>query len=171
GPTRLAMLPHGKRVHVAGQAEKGDNLADATRKTLDSLRATLKHLGLKDADVVQVKAFLTPMSDAAVVEKTIAEFYGQAVPAMVFVEWKASAKTPIEIELLAFAGDEYPASPDVVEYITPPLPNLPASPIFSRVCRVSYGPTIYLSGIYSSKGSDAAAETQDVLDQLKEVLK
>jgi enamine deaminase RidA (YjgF/YER057c/UK114 family) len=42
----LAVLPAGPRVYVSGQAEPGPDLATATRKTLQSLEATLKSLGL-----------------------------------------------------------------------------------------------------------------------------
>src|SRR5262245_33759150 len=88
---RSAMLPPGARVWISGQAEKGADLAEATRKTMDSLRESLKFVGLKDDAVVQVKAFLQPMSDVAVARKEIAKFFGdRPVPPVVFVEWKMS---------------------------------------------------------------------------------
>jgi len=44
-----ALLP-GSRVFISGQAEKGDGtLADATRKTLESLERTLGFLAWKNA--------------------------------------------------------------------------------------------------------------------------
>jgi hypothetical protein len=42
GGSAAAVLPAGRRVYVSGQAEKGDTAAEAARKTLASLRATLK---------------------------------------------------------------------------------------------------------------------------------
>lgn len=164
----VAVLPYGARVHVSGQAEKGD-LPTATRKTLESLRATLQHLRLSDVHVVQVKAFLTPMSDAEVVTKEVEAFYGKGkTPPLVLVEWKSGPQTPIEIELIAYAGRAYPSAPDVVEYRTPP--GVTASPIYSRVCKVPYGPGIYLSGIHAAEAPDGKKETEDVLNQLKATL-
>src|SRR5262249_31535956 len=57
-----ATLPAGPKVYVSGQAEKGKDIGEMTRKTMESLGATLKHLGLGLGDVVQVKSFLGPIS-------------------------------------------------------------------------------------------------------------
>jgi WD40 repeat protein len=169
GSSHLALMPAGERVYVSGQAEKGD-LATGTRKTLESLRATLKHLRLTDINIVQVKAFLTPMKDIAVVEKEMTEFFGKGrVPPLVFVEWQASPESPIEIELLAWVRPNYFSAPDVIDYLTPP--GMTASPIFSRVSRVHYGPAIYISGLYSRKETDAKTEVEDVFAQLDGILK
>src|SRR5207244_1620714 len=51
-PAQAAILPAGARLYVSGQAEKGKDVAEATRRTLASLRATLTHLGRSEADVV-----------------------------------------------------------------------------------------------------------------------
>src|SRR5205823_504073 len=58
----VAILPAAGAVYVAGQAEKGE-LAEATRATIKSLHATLAHLGLSRAHVVQLKAFMRPMTE------------------------------------------------------------------------------------------------------------
>jgi enamine deaminase RidA (YjgF/YER057c/UK114 family) len=63
----FAILPPGTRIYVSGRAVAGKNLADATRKTLEELRGTLKSLGLKEDAVVQLKAFLQPMAQHKVV--------------------------------------------------------------------------------------------------------
>ena len=86
--TPLAVLPAGPVYYVSGQAERGLDLARATRHTLESLRSTLKHLGRDDTHVVQIKAFVNPMSEVAEVRKEIEAFYGKdKVPPVVLVEW------------------------------------------------------------------------------------
>jgi len=168
GGAPIAVLPDGARVYVSGQAEPGD-LPTATRKTLESLKATLTHLRLTTASVVQVKAFLQPMSDAAVVEKEVKAFFGKdRIPPLVLVEWKSSEKTPIEIELIAHAGPGYPSAPDVVDYLTPP--GMTSSPVFSRVARVHYGQSIYIGGLYAGKSATAKEEVEGVFAALKPVL-
>jgi enamine deaminase RidA (YjgF/YER057c/UK114 family) len=165
----LAILPAGPRVYVAGQAERGE-LPEATRKTLESLRATLRYLGLADADVVQLKAFLTPMSRVEEVAREVTRFYGEGkTPPVVFVEWKSPATTPIEIELIAAArrGKEKPA--DSLEYLTPP--GMQASPIYSRVARAHHDRTIYISGLYGPSGRSGEAQVLAIFDELGELLK
>lgn len=160
-----AVMPAGARVYISGQAQKGANPIEATRKTLENLRATLKHLGLTTADVVQAKAFLTPIAAARDVRKEFAAFFGErALPPLVFVEW--SSVLPIEIELIAWAGKERPG--ESIEYLTPPA--LPQSPVFSRVARINHGPTIYLGGLYATQAGDGKAEVHDIFAQLKALL-
>jgi enamine deaminase RidA (YjgF/YER057c/UK114 family) len=165
GGAHAAVLPAGTRVYVSGQAEKGRDLAEATRKTLESLRATLKYLGLRDARVVQLKAFMRPMAEAAEVRKEMAKFFGEeAVPPLVFVEWTSTL--PIEIELIAWAGRGKVEGG--VEYLTPT--GMQASPVFSRVARVGPGKTVYVSGLYAARGEGAAAEVREVFDELRRLL-
>ncbi len=169
GSAAVAVLPDGARVYVSGQAEKGD-LAAATRKTLESLKATLAHLRLTTQQVVQVKAFLQPMSESAVVTKEVEAFFGKGkAPPLVLVEWKSSPTMPIEIELVAAAGRAYPSAADVVDYLTPP--GMTASPIFSRVARVHYGPSVYISGLYAGKAASGKAEVEELFESLKPILK
>ncbi len=164
GGSHVAVLPAGGAVYVSGQAEKGD-LAEATRKTLESLRATLKHLALTDADVVQLKAFLRPMSDVAVVEKEMAGFFGEhRVPPLVFVEWSSSL--PVEIELVA-ASKEDRGRP-ALEFLTPP--GMQASPLYSRVARVNHGKTIYVSGLYGTKDGKADEQIEEIFGTLGKVV-
>jgi enamine deaminase RidA (YjgF/YER057c/UK114 family) len=161
-----ALLPAGTRVWISGQAEKGSDLADATRKTMAGLRDSLKFVGLKDSAIVQLKAFVQPMADVAVVRKEMAAFFGdQPVPPMVFVEWKSSL--PIEIELIAWGGPE--RAGEAIEYLTPPA--LKPSPVFSRIARVNYGKLIYLSGIDPARGDTPGEQVADAFDALGAVLK
>lgn len=137
----FATLPQGSRIYVSGQAEPGE-LREATRKTLESLSATLKHCGRADADIVQVKCFLTPMTSVADVKAEIDRYYGQGkTPPAAFVEWQSSL--PIEIELVAWGGPADAEATDPLEFITPP--GMSSSPLFSRVARIHRGGTIYFS--------------------------
>lgn len=163
----VAVLPAGSRVYVSGQAAKGANPVEAARKTLESLRATLKWLGLEDGHVVQVKAFLTPMNAADDVTKECERYFGAGkVPPLVFVEWKSSL--PIEIEIVAASPVAKPKYADVVEYLTPP--GMTKSPIFSRIARVHADRTIYLSGLVAQKDGDGAAQVTDVFAQAGKLL-
>lgn len=158
----VAVMPAGRRVYIAGQAEKGKDLVEATRKTMESLRATLKFLGLDDSHVVQVKSFLNPMDQVGDVEKEIIKFYGgQAVP-QVFVEWTYSS---IEIELIAYAGKTTEGEP--IEYLTPS--EMKASPLYSRIARINNGPTIFISGLYGMKGTNAGDEIKEIFATLEQV--
>jgi enamine deaminase RidA (YjgF/YER057c/UK114 family) len=163
----VAVLQVGSHVYVSGQAEKGANPVEAARKTLESLRSTLKWLGLDDGHVVQVKAFLTPVTAAADVRKECERFFGaDKVPPLVFVEWKSSL--PIEIELVAASPVAKPKYADVVEYLTPP--GMTRSPIYSRVARVHSDRAIYLSGLIAAKEGDGAEQVADVFAHAAKLL-
>ncbi len=164
---KTAILPRGPRVYVSGQAEKGTNLADATAKTLQSLKQTLEHLGCERADIAQVKCFLTPMAEVAKVQAEIEEFFAPlVVPPCVFVEWQSTL--PIEIELIAAARPKEGPQPSL-EFITPP--GMTASPVFCRVVRVNDPRTIFVSGLYAKDATDGAGQVTQVFEQLQEILK
>lgn len=161
------ILPAGTRVYVAGQAEKADTPQEATRKTLESLRNTLKWLNLTDAHVVQCKGFLTPMTSATEVTKTFVEFFGEGkTPPIVLVEWKSTL--PIEIELIAASPTPKRKQWDEVEYLTPP--GMTASPVYSRVTRTNAAATTYIGSLTSSEAGDGKREVQSIFDQLGKVL-
>lgn len=165
GTGASAVLPAGRRLYISGQAENGATLADATRKTLESLRATLKAFGRSDKDIVQVKLFLTPMTGFAECRREIARFFGdRPIPSVVLVEWASTL--PVEIEMVASAG---PAATDgeVIDYLTPP--GMTQSPIFSRATRINFGRTVYISGIYPDSGQPVAG-VQEIFAKLKAVL-
>lgn len=167
--SQSAVIPSGTRIYVSGQADRNESLVEATRGTLESLSSTLRHLGRRHADIVQLKAFLQPMSDVAVVEREIDSFFGeQPVPPVVFVEWKSAAAVPIEIELIAWGGMN--RSGDVVEYLTPP--GMKPSPVFSRVTRINHSRSIYFSDVYAKAGlQDGPTEVRDVFNSLEDFLK
>ncbi len=163
-PTYASILPVGSKVFVSGQAEKG-TLLEATRKTMESLSKTLVHLGLNDSDIVQLKAFLMPMSSVKEVEEEIVKYFGsKPTPPLVFVEW--NMPTPIEIELVAAGGPAKSSEP--LEFITPP--DMKASPIYCRVVCVNRDPIIFLSGLYGKSSQDGKAEVTEIYDNLKTVL-
>ncbi len=169
GPARVAILPVGPRVYISGQAEKGDgSLADATRQTMAGLMKTLEHLGLSRRDVVQLKAFVTPMKDASVaVKEMIAAFPDETPPPIVLVEWKSSL--PIEIELIAASpAPKETQKAESLEFITPPL--MKASPVFCRVVRVNHPATIYISNQYGETDKpDSAEEVRDLYGSLRDI--
>ena len=167
-PVRVAVLGPGPKVYVSGQAEKGKDLSEMTRKTMESLAVTLKHLGLDWKDVVQIKSFIGPIAAVADAEREIASFFkdDSPVPPLVFVEW--TTEPSIEIELIA--GSKKGTGPvgDSVEFITPP--GMTASPVFSRVARVAAGPTIYTSGLYGDSQGNSEAEIREIFANLGKLL-
>jgi enamine deaminase RidA (YjgF/YER057c/UK114 family) len=170
---QAAITPAGPRVYVAGQAEKGD-LRTATRKTLESLDATLKFLRVEWSDVAQVKSFVTPMASVQDADDETRRFFASrkaAVPPLVWVEWQSGL--PIEIELVAAAGrGEPPAAKDTrppdVEFLTPPGMTTPT--IYSRVTRTPAGPTIFISGLYGVPQSSGGEQVERIFAQLKTIL-
>ncbi|HSH96063.1 MAG TPA: RidA family protein [Roseimicrobium sp.] len=168
----FSILPAGGAVYVSGQAEKG-TLAEATQKTLAGLRATIRQLGIDRNQIIQLKAFLQPMSDVAVVMAEMKTFFADQkldLPPVVFVEWSGSA--PVEIELIATMEGSISSvgSPEPVEYITPS--GLKASPVYSRVVRVNVGRRVYVSGLYaSSPGLSAADQVNDTFTTLQSLMK
>lgn len=169
GKSSAAILPVGSRVYVSGQAEAGDGtLKDATIKTMQSLQKTLEHLGLRSTDVVQLKAFLRPMSDAAVaIEAMAAAFPESSPPPMVLVEWE-SASAPIEIELIA-ASPSTEEAPSI-EFLTPPW--MKPSPVFARVTRLNHPTTIYISGLYGSTADpNGTDEVREVFREVERIAK
>jgi enamine deaminase RidA (YjgF/YER057c/UK114 family) len=159
-----AVLPPGTRVWVSGQAEKGE-LAEATRLTMESLGRTLKHIRVSEDNIVQLKAFVQPMSEVALARKEIEKYFGaRPVPPIVFVEWKNPL--PIEIELIAWGGRDRAGLP--VEYLS--TPELKPSPVYSRVARVNYGELIYISGLHASGPGTPEAEIVDVFTRLGKAL-
>jgi enamine deaminase RidA (YjgF/YER057c/UK114 family) len=163
-----SMLPAGSRLYVSGQAEKGETLRVATRKTLESLTATLKYCRRSDADVVQIKCFLQPMVSVAEVQDEIARYFGNdKVPPTSFVEWR-STSTPIEIELVAWGGPANNDAKEPIEFITPP--GMTASPVFSRVVRVNRGGTIFIGDLPSATTGTPEGQLQASFDALGKLL-
>ncbi|HTI51620.1 MAG TPA: RidA family protein [Planctomycetaceae bacterium] len=166
--SELAVLPPGPRVYISGQAEGGKDMAEATQRTMESLKRTLAHLGHSLDDVVQVKSFLGPIGAVAEAEREIVKFFGgKNTPPLVFVEWSSSL--PIEIEIVARGGVPTARTAAAIEYLTPP--GMTASPVFCRVTRVNAPETIYISGLFGKSNNNGARETQEIFDSLKTILR
>jgi enamine deaminase RidA (YjgF/YER057c/UK114 family) len=165
--TTLCVLPAGPVYYVSGQAERGLTLQRATQRTLQSLRTTLSHYRREDADVVQLRAFVNPMSKAAEVRKELEAFYGKdKVPPLVLVEW--TEKDSIEIELIASAPKAKQKAAEALEFLTPP--QMTSSPVFSRMTRINHGRRIYVSGLHG-EGKDAEAKVKEFFVRLRAALK
>ena len=163
GFPQVAVLPAGGRVYISGQAEKGKDLAESTRLTLEGLRRTLTWLGLKDSGVVQLKAFGQVAADRPAVEAEIAKVF--PVP-LVFVE--GDAGNPVEIEIVAAAGNAGHPAAESVTYLTPPW--MIPSPVYSKVVRVNAGKSVYVSGLCAAGATDAAGQIRAIFSSLKEIL-
>ncbi len=165
GQAKLA--PQGARIYVSGQAARNKDLATATRETLAGLQKTLEFVDRSQQDILQLKAFLRPMDDVRIVQQEIKSFFANAeTPPTVFVEWQSGATVPIEIELVVWAGKEQPKRP-VIEYLTPP--GSKASPVFSRIARINWGSTIYVSSV-AAKQSDAKQQVAATFRELEAAL-
>ncbi len=161
----LGILPAGQRVYISGQAEPGELLV-ATRKTMESLAKTLEFLNLTKAAIVQVKAFVNPMSRANEVHQEIAKFFDKSpLPPIVFIDWKF--ESPIEIEVIAWGGAERPGEP--LDHITPS--SMKSSPVFSRVVRINNGPVIYVGGLHGAAGTSPEVQITSIFEQLSQTLK
>jgi enamine deaminase RidA (YjgF/YER057c/UK114 family) len=162
----VAILPEkAAAIYVAGMADKSE-LRDATRITMEKLKGAISHFGLAHKDIVQLKAFIQPMSQVDVVREEIVKFFGEELtPPIVYVDWIGGG-VPIEIELIAAAPAEQNAT-NSVSYITPP--GTTASQVFSRVARINSGKRIYISGLYGKTAPENDAK--EIYEQLDELLK
>jgi enamine deaminase RidA (YjgF/YER057c/UK114 family) len=156
------VLPLGSRVYISGQAEKGADPSAAAAATLASLARTLQWLGCSLDDVVQIKAFLSPIEAAAEVRQTCAGFFGDRKVPLVLVEWKSNL--PIEIELIAAAPAPI-QSAAAIEYLTPP--GFTASPVYCRVAKVNAAETIYVGGLWADQSLAPPQEVTNVFQQLQ----
>lgn len=160
-----SVMPAGTRIYIAGQAEPGSSLAEATAKTMAGLDKTLAWLGVNKSHVAEVKAFLTPMDKVEEAQAEFRKYFApQPVPPVSFVEW--SSTLPIEIELVVWGGRHQSGEP--VEFLTPPW--MKDSPVFCRVTRINQTRSIYTSGFVAAKADSATDEVHDVFVSLKKVL-
>lgn len=158
-----AILPAGGAAYISGQAEKGVDLRDSTAKTMESLGKTLNFLGARWSDVVQLKAFVQPMTDVATARAAMQNFFlPELQPPMIVVEWLGGG-LPIEIEMIVALPKLSGAS---IEYLTPP--DMKASPVYSRVVRIGSQRRVYISGLQVA--ADANGQVHGVFKELKELL-
>jgi enamine deaminase RidA (YjgF/YER057c/UK114 family) len=144
-------------------------LPEATKKTLEKLVAAIGHLGLDKKDIVQLKAFLEPMSDVTIVRKQIVDFFDGNAPPLVFVEWRSpKPNPPIEIELLAPAKGDFSKETNSISFLTPP--GTIDSKVFRRVARVNHGKLVYISGLYGEITGDGGVQVREIFRSLKGIL-
>jgi enamine deaminase RidA (YjgF/YER057c/UK114 family) len=163
----VAVLPAGPKLYVSGMADT-NSLLSATIQTLEKLVAAIAHLGSQREDIVQLKAFLQPMSEVAAVRKGVADFFGGHAPPTVFVEW-ISANPVVEIELIAAAKGSVGDETRSVSYFTPP--GTTDSKVYRRVARVNCGKLIYVSGLHGMKATDGAGQVREIFDALGGITK
>ena len=166
---RVALLPAGRTAYISGQAVKANTLAESTQKTMEELFQTLKYLGGSPSNIIQVKAFLTPMNQAIESSQVIDGFFPvDRKPPVSFVEWFSSL--PIEIEMIVALPTEAPATrpAETVTYKTPT--GMKSSPVFSRVAIAEVSDRIYVSGITSKEPGNNSTRIHSVFNQLKEIV-
>lgn len=165
GNKASAMPPGRDILYVSGRVGSG-TLAEATTETLRQLFDVLTHLGSTPADVVQVKAFIQPMSRWETVRHEIERAFGDTgSPPVVYVAWTSPSRAT-EIELIAAAPDRQETK-EAISYVTPPGDQ--ASPVYSRVARVHAGEVIYIGGIVAGAAAPPEGEVRSVLDELRRV--
>lgn len=158
----------GPLVYVSGMADT-NSLPQATRVTLAKLMSAMGGLGLGKSDVLQLKAYFQPMSEAAVVRKAIVDFFQSNAPPTVFVEWISPAPNPpIEIELVAEGKPSETNEGKSVDYLTPP--GTTSTKVFSRVAQINHGKVIFISGLYGTKAREPEAEVREIFESLQKVL-
>jgi enamine deaminase RidA (YjgF/YER057c/UK114 family) len=168
GIRSAATLPAGSKVYVSGMADTND-LPVATRRTLEKLASAIDHLGIDRKDIVQLKAFLQPMSEAWVVTKAIADFFDGNAPPTVLVEWiSPPPNPPIEIELIAAAKQDAGKEMNSVSFLTPP--GTTSTKVFSRVVRINHGQLIYFSGLHGRMPNDPGAQIKDIFRSIEGLL-
>ncbi|MBA63203.1 MAG: hypothetical protein CMJ76_12670 [Planctomycetaceae bacterium] len=167
GKEGARVLPAGKRIYISGQAARNDDLQLATKETITGLLESVRYLNRSNEDIICLKAFVNEMAGVDRVYQAAVEVFGQGKePPLVCVEWQSSVSVPIEIEMIVWGGEADPNLP-VLEYKT--VLDLPASPVFSRVCQINSGPTIYIAGLYSS-ADNAELEVKQSYGLLRKTL-
>jgi enamine deaminase RidA (YjgF/YER057c/UK114 family) len=164
----FAVLPKGPKIYVSGMADT-NALPEAAKRTLEKLTAAIEHLGVRKKDIVQLKAFLQPMSDSELVRKEVVDFFDGDAPPVVFVEWiSPKPNPPIEIELIARAKGDFAKEADAVSFLTPP--GTTDTKVFRRVARINRGKQIYISGLYGHTSGNGGAQVSEIYDSLKGTL-
>ena len=160
------VMPAGRDIlYVSGRVGSG-TLAEATTETMRQLFDVLAHLGSTPSDVVQVKAFIQPMSRWETVRHEVERAFGDpGSPPVVYVAWTSPSRAT-EIELIAAAPDREKTE-ETISYVTPPGDQ--ASPVYSRVARVHADEVIYVGGIVAGMAAPPEGEVRSVLDELRRI--
>lgn len=162
GGSHVTFMPAGSKAYVSGMAGKG-TMTTATDETMKQLWGVLDFLKAQPAQVVQIKAFLNPMTDQGVVMEEMRKRYPQGqMPVVSLVEWTSTL--PVEIEMIVALPKAESQLP-VVEYLTPP--EVKASPVYSRIARVNGGKDVYISGLYGEVATTGDAQLKAVFGELR----
>jgi len=79
-----------------------DDIAVATRQSLENVNAVLSAAGAQMSDVVKTTVFLTDMGDFSAMNKVYGEFFSDPFPARACIEVAALPKgAKVEIEVIA----------------------------------------------------------------------
>ena len=79
-----------------------DDIAAATRQSLENVNAVLSAAGAQMSDVVKATVFLTDMGDFSAMNKVYGEFFSDPFPARACIEVAALPKgAKVEIEVIA----------------------------------------------------------------------
>jgi len=171
GQSHVALLPWGETIYLSGWVHRGKGeLATAVDGTMEFQQKLLNRLGGNLDGVVRIRVFLKPATERDTVAAAIAKLFKghEAVPPVVYTPW-GNKRTP-EIEFIV-AGRKPMKKPRRagVEFFN--VPELKASPVFSRATRINSDRRIYLSGIAGGAGDSADTQVSNVFKQLQAVLK
>ncbi len=154
-------------VYISGRASKADDLAAGTKGTVEELMSVLKILGAGPKNVIQIKAFLNPMSEAAFAAEAIQSFFEEGDrPPVVMVEWTSSSY-PTEIEIIA-AIPERDSATDAVMYMTPPWDK--SSPVYSKVAVLKDHDIIYIGEMVGDAEVAADVEVKTLYDHMQQAV-
>jgi len=155
GISDVAVLPPGRKIFISGQAERGEDLSEATSKTMQSLFATIAFTGATISDIVQIKVFLNPVEDAETIEEEIASlFRGKNVPPIISTEWLIDPGR-VEIEIISSAPSEG-YSQETGSHYAPTW--MTQAPTYSRLVDIKSGGLLFTSGLYGNTGEVEEAE-------------
>ena len=112
GPYSQAVVDGGF-VFVAGQVpvlpESGrtvEGIGDQTRQVLENVQVILNSEGLEMADVVQVRAYLTDLSDFAEFTAVYGEFFAAPFPARTTIGCQLNPGFLVEVDVIARLNGE-----------------------------------------------------------------
>ncbi len=153
-------------IYVSGRAAKAGDLRAGTKGTMGELMAVLQFLGAGPEQVLQIKAFVNPMEEAAFAAEEIQSFFEEGDrPPVVMVEW-TSTSLPTEIELIAAIPGEGEEVGEVV-YVTPPGDK--ASPVYSKVAVAKGDDIVYIGALAGDAKVGAAAEVNTLYERMQRV--
>lgn len=164
--TEASVTPTGGLVFFSGQPDKSP-LPQGAANSLKALLAAAQELGVKPADVLQLRIFLQPISAAPQVMEEVEKVFGKDnTPPVVFTEWMASA--PVEIEMVARWPQEERDDQEVLKFYNPA--GVKPSPVFSRVTVVASSRVLFFPTVLPGEVTGAEQQAADVFQRLETLL-